>query len=116
MAVYFCSIGMGAGRQLVMRLTDWLFGSSPSRYIVLNGPDLTDDELAGAFAVAPDHKLIRALLQVTRELEEEANDSARITVGNHGMCASANGGAEYMSRFRQRILELREKGFGKLSK
>lgn len=94
-------------------MTFWqrLFGP---KFIILDAPKLSEEKLAGAFAVAVTDERFRAVLQVIDELEQEANDGARKSVGNHGMSASCNGGAEHLAMLRNRILMLQQQGFGKL--
>lgn len=84
------------------------------RSVILTQPLLTEDELAGAFAVAESTTWFRAFLQVASEMEREASGAAQAAVANHGISASCNGGAEFIGRLRDRILELQQKGFGKL--
>jgi hypothetical protein len=84
------------------------------RVVVVDTPILSEDELAGAFAMPAADVRMRALLQVIWELEQAAQDKAHETVANHGMCASYTGGSEHMSMLRGRILDLQQKGFGKL--
>jgi hypothetical protein len=83
------------------------------RFILLDSPKLSEAELAGAFAMPVTDKRLLAILQVIGELEEQANWGAQKSVASHGMSASCNGGAEHMGMLRDRILGLREKGFGK---
>lgn len=85
-----------------------------TKFIILDKPDLTEDELAGAFAVAHTDVRHRALMQIISELERDANNAAQVSVANHGISASCNGGAEHLSRLRDRIIELQQRGFGKL--
>lgn len=94
---------------------NWLKWIQP-RYVVLQRPELSEAELAGALAMPEDDRRLMALLQIIRELEDEANEAAQKSVASHGISASCSGGAEYMNRIRQRILGLREEGFGKLER
>jgi hypothetical protein len=77
---------------------------------------MSEAELAGALAMSEDDRKLTALLQIIGELETEAVDAAQTSVGNHGMCAGYITATEYMDRLRQRILVLREQGFGTLAK
>lgn len=85
------------------------------KYIVADYPLMSEEELAGQFAVPITDKRFSALLQIIDELEREANAAAQKSVASHGICASSNGGAEHIGILRDRILALREQGFGKLS-
>lgn len=86
-----------------------------TKFVLLDGPVLSEEELAGAFAIVITDKRMRALLQVIGELERDANEGAQKAVGSHGICASQNGGAEFAGLLRDRILQLQQKGFGQLS-
>lgn len=83
------------------------------KFILLDEPKLSEQELAGAFAMLVTDKKLRAILQVIGEIEQEANAGAQKSVASPGISASCNGGAEHMGMLRDRILGLREKGFGK---
>jgi hypothetical protein len=84
------------------------------RTIVLDQPLLSDKELAGAFAVTDSTVWFRAIMQVIGELERDANWAAQTTVASPGMSASSNGGALHLGMLRDKIVELQQKGFGKL--
>lgn len=60
-----------------------------------------------AFNVAADNRLWLAVQQLLDDLIREANESAQKSVANHGICASCTGGAEFLSRLRDYMLENR---------
>lgn len=86
------------------------------RYVIVQRPEMSEAELAGALAMPEDDRKLTALLQIIGELETEAVDAAQTSVGNHGMCAGYVTATEYLDRLRQRILGLRAEGFGRLEK
>lgn len=82
-------------------------------YVVVSSIPMDDNELAGAFALHPADKRFQAWMQVLDEVESEAVKAAQATVANPALSASCNGGAEHIAILRNRILALREKGYGK---
>jgi hypothetical protein len=84
------------------------------KVVILDKPPLSEDELAGAFAITESDVRFRAIMQVIGSLEREATEAAQIAVASPGISASSNGGALHLSMLRDRIIELQQKGFGKL--
>lgn len=60
-----------------------------------------------AFNVASDNRLWLATQQLIDDLIREANESAQKSVASHGICASCTGGAEFLGRLRDYMLENR---------
>lgn len=92
----------------------WNWLRPRTKFVVLDKPLLSEDELAGAFGVADSSNWFRALMQIAAEMERDANTGAQTTIANPGISAGCVGGAEHIGRLRDRILELQQKGFGRL--
>jgi hypothetical protein len=79
-----------------------------AKAVIVEWQPLDKRELRAAFSVPADNKLWRAMLQLIREVQEEAKDGAEKSVANHGICASCVGGGEFLTRLRDRMILERE--------
>ena len=93
-----------------MNLFDFL-KPAVSAVIVVRQAPLPEAELRGAFAVPEDHPLLRAVLQLIDEMEEQSNQAARVSVANHGLSASCNGQAERLADLRAKIMGYQRAAF-----
>lgn len=80
--------------------------------VLVRQPLLPDAELRGAFAVAEDNRLWRAVLQVIEEEEGAAVGAARQTIGTPPISGGFLGGSESLALLKSRLVGLRESATG----
>lgn len=78
------------------------------KVVVTEPAALDKHELRAALNVANDNKLWRAVMQLIREVQEEAKIGAEKSVASHGICASCVGGGEFLTRLKDRMMLERE--------